>query len=280
MPTVNIEWSETAPAGKRQRVFDLEQPRIEGMPIHPSHRPGYSYFLHRRHEDDYRPDETGPRSGAAGVIVCMEHSGTHIDALCHQSDDLTLYGDVKVSPQVQTSRGFKLRAVEEIPPIIAPGVLLDMAAHLGVDALAPGYAVTAAELQACCAGQGVTVEAGDVVLVRTGNAQSWGDTERYLAGPGMASSASSWLADRGVLAVGADNMAWDVIGLYDAELGCMLPGHLILLARRGVYIIENVQLEELAAARHYRFGFICTPLKFVGATGSPVRPVAVVSEPA
>jgi kynurenine formamidase len=280
MPVVTVEWSETAPAGRRQRVFDLEQPRIEGMPIHPAHRPGYSYFLHRRHEDDYRPDETGPRTGAAGVIVCMEHSGTHIDALCHQADDLMLYGDVKVSPQVQTSRGFKLRAVEEIPPIIAPGVLLDMAAHQGVEALAPGYAVSDAELQACCARQGVTVQAGDVVLVRTGNAQIWSDTERYLAGPGMAGSASRWLAECGVLAVGADNMAWDVIGLLDSELGCMLPGHLILLARRGIYIIENLQLEQLAAAGHYRFGFICTPLKFVGATGSPVRPVAVVSEPA
>jgi kynurenine formamidase len=56
----------------------------------------------------------------------------------------------------------------------------------------------------------------------------------------------------------------------------MLPGHLILLVRHGIYIIENLMLEELAGARHYRFDFVCTPLKFVGATGSPVRPVAVV----
>ena len=71
------------------RVFDLEQPRSERMPIHHAHRQaGYSYLLHRHHEDDYEPEENGPRSGAAGIIICGEHTGTHIDALCHQSDDL------------------------------------------------------------------------------------------------------------------------------------------------------------------------------------------------
>ena len=73
-------------------------------------------------------------------------------------------------------------------------------------------------------------------------------------------------------------MAWDVPGLRDPELGCLMPGHLILLARRGIYIIENLALEELAAAGAYRFDLVCAPLKFVGATGSPVRPVAVVRD--
>jgi kynurenine formamidase len=72
-------------------------------------------------------------------------------------------------------------------------------------------------------------------------------------------------------------MAWDLPGVRDPELGCMVPGHLILLVRHGIYIIENLVLEDLAAAGVYSFDFICTPLKFVGATGSPVRPVAVVS---
>ena len=136
--------------------------------------------------------------------------------------------------------------------------------------------MTDEDLEACCEVQEVSVEPGDVALVRTGNARYWEDAERYLAGPGMAASASYWLADRGVVAVGADNMAWDVPGLRDPELGSLNPGHLILLARRGIYIIENLVLEDLAAAGAYRFDFICTPLKFVGATGSPVRPLAVV----
>ena len=210
------------------------------------------------------------------MIMCMEHTGTHIDALSHQADHLTLCGGIAVTAEVQTARGFTRHGVEQIAPIVAPGVLLDLTAHLGVELLAPGYAVSAAELAACCARQGVEIAPGDVALVYTGNELFWGDEARYLAGPGMAGAASRWLADQGVIAVGADNMAWDVIGLRDAEFGCALPGHLLLLAQRGIYIIENLRLGALAAAGVYRFGFVCTPLKFVGATGSPVRPIAIL----
>jgi kynurenine formamidase len=265
--------------GAVEHIFDLEHPRTERMPIHPAHKQaGYSYLLHRHHEDDYRPEETGPRSGAAGIIICGEHTGTHIDALCHQSDALVLYGGVSVNSEVQSSRGFTRHGVEEIPPIVAPGVLLDAVAREGVKSLEPGHAVTGEDLEACRENQGVAVEPGDVVLVRTGNARYWEDADRYLAGPGMATSASYWVAQRGVVAVGADNPAWDVPGMKDPDLGCMLPGHLILLARRGIYILENLNLDELAAAGHHRFDFVCTPLKLVGATGSPVRPLAIIPD--
>lgn len=258
-------------------IFDLEQPRAEGMPIHPAHQQaGYSYLLHRRHEDDYDPDESGPRTGAAGILVCGEHTGTHIDALSHQADALTLCGGIPVS-EVQTPHGFTEHGVEKIPPIVAPGILLDVAAMKGVDVLEPGHVVTDTDLEECCDRQGVEVSPGSVALVRTGNARFWRDEERYLDGPGMDGAASRWLADRGVVAVGADNMAWDVPGRWDEEAGCLMPGHLILLARRGVYIIENLALEELAAAGFHEFEFVCLPLKLVGATGSPVRPVARVS---
>lgn len=262
---------------EERRVFDLEQPRTIGMPIHPAHQQaGYSYLLHRHHEDEYRPAQDGPRTGAAGIIICGEHTGTHIDALCHQSDGLRLYGDIPVDGRVQTPRGFTRLGVEEIPPILASGVLLDVAASKQEDCLEPGYAVTVEDLEECCARQGVTVEPGSVVLVRTGNARHWDDPERYLAGPGISAEASRWLAGSRPLAVGADNVAWDVPGVKDPELGCTLPGHLILLAQSGIYIIENLMLEELASAGVHRFRFVCTPLKLVGATGSPVRPVAVL----
>ena len=72
-------------------------------------------------------------------------------------------------------------------------------------------------------------------------------------------------------------MAWDVIGLKDEALGCTLPGHIIMLARNGIYILQNLRLGELARSGQYTFDFICAPLKFVGATGSPGRPVAMSS---
>jgi len=255
------------------RVFDLEQPRTEDMPIHPSHKPGYSYALHRRHADS--AGEDGPRTGASGIIFCKEHSGTHIDALCHQAENMTLCGGIKVEPAVVNSKGFRVHSVDQIAPIVAPGVLLDLASQLGVESVSEGVAISADDLKACARRQGTQIAPGSVVVVYTGNERHWHDEARYLAGPGMHGDASRWLAAQHPLAVGADNMAWDIIGLKDEALGCTLPGHIIFLVRSGVYIIENLKLGELAAARQYAFTFVCAPLKFVGATGSPVRPLAL-----
>ena len=88
------------------RVFDLEQPRFAGMPMHPAHKPGYFYALHRRHRDSYRPEQFGPRSGSSGMLTMMEHSGTHIDALCHMACDMTMHGGVKVE-EAERADGYR-----------------------------------------------------------------------------------------------------------------------------------------------------------------------------
>jgi kynurenine formamidase len=142
--------------------------------------------------------------------------------------------------------------------------------------LPPRYSITADDLTSCAARQGVAVKPGDVLLVRTGFASLWGNEAAYLSAAGVAKSGTLWAAGCGVVAVGADNMAWDVPGERDPETGATLFAHLHLLAQKGVYIIENLMLDELARDRRWVFGFVGLPLKFVGATGSPLRPVALV----
>lgn len=253
------------------RVYDLEQSRQFGAPIHPAHAPGYVYTLHRRHEAGM-PEA---RTGASGFMYMADHAGTHIDALCHQAENLHLYGEREINVHVQTSTGFTQLGVETIDPIITRGVLLDVAGHAGVEFLTDG-AIGKDELETVARAQGVSIHAGDVVLVRTGNGAHWHDSERYLRASGMGSDASLWLAELGVKAVGADNMAWENVNYRDPESHVSLPGHLILLVRNGIYIIENVFLEDLAKDRRYEFTFVCIPLKLRGATGSPVRPIALV----
>jgi kynurenine formamidase len=257
------------------RVYDLEQPRFAGMPIHPAHKPGYFYALHRRHRDNYRPAADGPRSGASGVLTMMEHTGTHIDALCHQACDLILCGGVPAD-SVETTTGFRQLGIEEVPPLLGPGVLLDVAGWKGRDRLDPLASISAADLAACAHAQGSEVRSGDVLLVRTGFAILWHDEAAYLDAAGVAKSGSLWAAEHGVIAVGADNMAWDVPGERDPDTGATLFAHVCLLAQKGVYIIENLNLEALARDRCYRFAFVGIPLKFNGATGSPLRPLALV----
>src|SRR3954447_11439616 len=105
------------------RVYDLEQPRYAGLPIHPNHGPGVSLTLHRRHERG----AAEARTGASALLVMAEHTGTHIDALCHQAYDGRLYGGVEVTPRVQTPTGFTELAIDTVAPIVRRGVLLDVA---------------------------------------------------------------------------------------------------------------------------------------------------------
>ncbi len=257
------------------RVYDLEQPRYFGMPIYPSHKPGYHYALHRRHRDAYKPAEDGQRSGASGMLTMMEHTGTHIDALCHQACDLKLYGGVPIE-SVETAAGFTQLGVERISPIVARGVLLDIAGWKGQAPLPRRYSIPAGELSACAEAQNVAVRAGDVLLVRTGYGALWNDEAAYLDAAGVAKSGSVWAGERGVAAIGIDNMSWDTPGERDPDSGSLLFAHVYLLPRKGIYIMENLNLEELARDRRYEFAFLATPLKLVGATGSPIRPLAMV----
>jgi kynurenine formamidase len=259
----------------RARTFDLEQPRFAGMPIHPAHKPGYLYALHRRHRDTYRPQQHGPRSGSSGILTMMEHSGTHIDALCHQACDLRLHGNVAVE-DVERSDGFTAYGAETIAPIVGRGVLLDVAGWKQVELLPQNYAITADDLIGCARDTGITLNAGDVLLVRTGFATRWQDEAAYLNAAGVSKSANIWVAEQKVRAVGADNMAWDCMSERDPDTNMVLFGHAHLLVTHGIHIIENLNLEELASAGHREFCFIAIPLKFRGATGSPVRPLALV----
>jgi kynurenine formamidase len=259
----------------RARVIDLEQPRFAGMPVHPAHQPGYFYALHRRHRDTYRPDQHGPRSGSSGVLTMMEHSGTHIDALCHQACDLQFHGGIRVD-DVEKADGFKQLGAETIVPLIGRGVLLDVAGWRGVPMLPPASVISAEDLDACAVAQKVDIRAGDVLLVRTGFATCWHDTATYLNAAGVSKSANLWAAGKRVVAVGADNMAWDSMTERDPDTGMTLFGHVHLLVTHGIHILENLNLEALAASGRREFAFVGIPLKLRGATGSPIRPLALI----
>ncbi len=252
------------------RVIDLEYPRRAGDPIHSGHvPPGYSYLLHRHHQ----PVPGDARSSAAGVITQSDHAGTHIDALIHQAEDVHCFGG-RPAAQIQSGFGFREMGAETIAPIVARGVLIDLVRHRGAP-VPVRELIGLAEVREAARAQRVEPRSGDVVLVRTGNGSRWTqDAQAYLDGAGMAGEVSAWLAERRVRVVGADNVAWDQKD--NREEAYTLPGHVLLLVRAGIHILENLTLEELAEAGAHEFVVVCLPLKVVGATGSPVRPVALL----
>jgi len=253
------------------RVIDLEQPRFAGMPMFPANTPNYTFMLHRRHERGLES-----RTSAAGMILTADHAGTHVDALCHQAEDMHMFGGVAVTAANQDPGGVRVLSAEALPPIVRRGVLIDLVEARG-DRLPHRYLVERAELEAAAERQAVAVRPGDVLLIRTGWGAAWQDPD-YISGGGMARSSGEWAVERGVYAVGADNMSWDLPGYVDQVLGHSLPNHTLLLARAGILIFENLILEDLAASGAREFLFVSLPLKLVGATGSPTRPVAIIPQ--
>jgi kynurenine formamidase len=241
------------------------------MPMFPANNPNYAFMLHRRHEEGLES-----RTSAAGMILTADHAGTHVDALCHQAENMVMFGGVPVSAENQGPGGLTALTAETLPPIIRRGVLIDLVAARG-GRLPPRYLVERDELAAVADQQGVDVRPGDVLLVHTGWGAAWRDPD-YITGGGMARSSGEWAVERQVYAVGADNMSWDLPGYTDPVLGHSLPNHTLLLARAGILIFENLLLEDLAATGAREFAFVSLPLKLVGATGSPTRPVAIIAQ--
>jgi kynurenine formamidase len=257
------------------RVYDLGRAMEVGMPQSPNH-PQFRIALSRRHGDAIRADGG---SAASELIVTGGHVGTHIDALSHVSHEGRLHGGLDAA-EAQRGGRFSELGVETIAPMVCRGWLLDVPAALGVPACAPGYEITPDDLATAAAQQDVYPQPGDVILIRTGWARRWDDREAYVGHdsgvPGPGEAGARWLAALRPRAVGADSIAFE--HLAPGAGHALLPAHRVLLVEYGIHIIETLNLEELAHARVHEYAFVLAPLPLVGATGSPVRPLAVVSD--
>jgi kynurenine formamidase len=256
-------------------IFDLSQPTFVGMPQSSMH-PKFQLTLQRRHGDLVRPDGG---SGANELIVTGGHVGTHIDAFAHISHHGRLHGDVDAA---EAQRGGRLRehGAETIAPLLCRGVLLDIPRVKDLRRCIDDYEVTRADLESALKLTGTTLREGDAVLIRTGWAQLYGDPvafeglKRGTPGPGL--EGADFLADFKPRAVGSDTIPLERIPPDEAVPS--LPVHRLLLVDRGIHIIEILNLEEIAEKKVSVFTFFLSPLKIVGATGAPARPLAIRSK--
>jgi kynurenine formamidase len=255
------------------RMIALDHPLQKGMPIYPTHPP-FHITLNNRHGDINRGCGF---SSSNELIITSTHTSTHIDALSHVSENGMLHGGVDAAKAQQGTELFKEHGVETIEPIFRRGVLLDIARTKGVDVLAPAQEVTVGDLEAAQKHAGVVIHPGDVILIRTGWTRHWTDSRKYLGldsegTPGVAASGAEWLAAKKPFAVGNDTAGFEQI----VQTSITMDAHRILIAQNGIHIIENLDLEELAACGRADFAFVTLPLRIKGATGSPLRPVALV----
>ncbi len=283
---------------KSGKVYDLETERFKGMPVWSGHT-GFELLAYaspkgRQNMKGSRIDksvnwyETGewldePTNKAeyhmglnTELMSSSMHIGTHMDALSHftTGDDNHWYNGFS-GDRYSTNFGPAKCDIVSTPPMVMRGVLLDMAGYKGVTSIPNNYIVTAEDCEGCAAWEGVTLKAGDAVLVRLGN--DWPNDRCGDAGLGV--SAARYLVEEGGAIVVGDDMA--CVDGFNADGSSSVPEHPqpvhhYLLIQQGVHILEYVQLDELAKDKVYEFCFICNVSKVRGATGMFVRPIAIV----
>jgi kynurenine formamidase len=263
------------------KVYDLGVEYFIGMPSWQAvGDPRYQLWLTHTPRGTAVDDPVGvgraqnEHVGYTGAAVSMyTHTGTHIDALNHFGLGGKIWNNFAADEHLG-DRGWQKTGAETIPPIVARGVLIDVAAAHGAAELPPGYRVRANDLRAALVKQGTWLREGDVVLVRTGRMRAYEDAAAYMAeSPGLSLDAAQFLVEAGAMIIGADNLSFEA---FPSEVeGNYVPVHTYLLAQHGVPILELVDLEALAQDRVYEFAFIASSLKLRGADAAPLRPIAI-----
>ena len=241
--------------------------------------PPFTLGLHTSHKATTGLIPGGIAFAADMMFFSGQHGAPTIDALGHVSDNGKLYGGLNAAAS-EGANGLSALGIENYPreKLVNRGVLLDVARHKGVSALEAGYEITPADLEATAAAEGVEVREGDSVLIRTGYGQFYNkDRAKFMAArPGPGADAANWLASKRIFLTGSDHLTYEVF----PEKGTIFPVHRILIADHGIYLVENMNLEELAEALAQRGGhefvLVLNPLRIKGATASPLNAFALL----
>lgn len=275
---------------RRGRVFDLGVLYSRNSFKWPGHSPGEIMTFRSpegvKRQGDVAAFAAGNTVGAAwhsGALFINDNVATQLDGLGHITvgDDNHWYNGFR---EADWGGNFGIRkcGADTIPPIVARGVLIDVAGAKGVASLPSHYAISVADIDAALRRQGVDVCPGDVALVRTGTLSHWGVDGADHAVLGQHDSAGLDLAAIRYLVEqkGALLLATDTSGLEQAPAppgsSSPIPGHHYLLVEQGIHIGEFHYLEDLAKEKVYEFCYIAVTNKIAGtASGFCLRPLAL-----
>ncbi|MBD3628528.1 cyclase family protein [Cyclobacterium sp.] len=264
------------------KIYDLSVEYFVGMPsFHALGDPAYQFWMTHTPKGTLTDNPNGlgeamnsKVSYTGDAISMYTHMGTHIDALNHFGLNGKVWNGFSADDFLG-DKGWKKTGAETIPPVIGRGVLIDILVLKQVDQLPDNYRIDSSDLKEALAKQGVSLQRGDIVLIRTGQARHYEQATKYLDQyPGINLDAVKWLVeDQGIMLLGADNLSFEAFPPEREDN--WVPVHTYLLAEKGVMFIEQMNLESLAEDGVYEFAFIGTSLKLRGASAAPMRPIAI-----
>jgi kynurenine formamidase len=243
--------------------------------------PPFTLGLQTSHKQTSGMIPGGIAFAADMMFFSGQHGSPNIDALGHISDNMKLFGGVDAAAN-EGATGLLALGIEHYPKerFINRAVLLDVARFKNVEALVPGQEISAQDLEGTAKAEGVEIQPGDSVLIRTGYGKFFEADRAKYSGfrPGPGEEAARWLVRKRVFLAGDDQMSFEVV----PEKGTIFPCHRILIADNGIYIVENLNLEELARAlaesRVYEFALILNPPRIKGATGAAANAFAIIPQ--
>ena len=262
------------------KVYELGQVYEEGMPLFGSR--SYSMILPSKGtawgdnklvgNDEFLATQIGQVGtqfdglGHIGQEVVMENGST----------ELVFYNGY-TAREMDTYSGLSKLGIEHVKPIITRGILIDIAGYKNTDRLPNSYEVTVEDVLGALEKQGikeVDIKPGDALLFRYGWSTLWKKPDEYNTNPpGIGLAVARWAAEKKVTMVGSDSWCTEVIP--SPVEGLVFPVHQELMMKNGIFNLENMCFDELMKDDIKEFLFIVTTIRFKGATGSPVRPIAI-----
>lgn len=248
---------------------------VETGPTSPAYPPrNYKITILQLDDGTGTPSGSNKLTGNDDLLQTWVGVGSQLDGLGHIGIDHTYYNGVPAKDFVKVP-GLTKFSISDLPPIVTRGVLLDFVAFKGKGMLPAGMAINSADIKAATDAQGVTIKKGDVVILHTGwLAMATQDPAAFIAAePGLGVDGAKYLAAAGVVAVGADTFALEVMPHETA--GQSFPVHQELIPKHGIYILENMDTRELAKDKGYEFLFVLGQPRLVGAVQAIINPVAI-----
>lgn len=201
--------------------------------------------------------------------------GPQLDGLGHMGEANEYYNCNRAADFVEIN-GLKKLGTEKMPPLVGRGILLDMARHFGVEVMAAGQGIGPADIKAAAKAQGVQIRQGDVVLFHTGwtDAKLESSPQAWAAGePGLTNEAAAYLASLNPMAVGADTWGLEAIPAIAGDKA--FYGHVELLKKNGIYILETMNTGRLAREQVREFMFVLGQARIKGTVQMIINPVAM-----
>ncbi|WP_337860801.1 cyclase family protein [Ferroplasma sp.] len=262
---------------EKGKVYRMSHTVFNGMADRPTHGPYFFDLLLRPYDNGFTEKYENKYGPSLGRIEMCDHTGTHLDALSHMAYNNKFYNNINVN-EIITNTGYKKLGIENAGPAVTKGIMVDAAEANGTDVLEGGYAITENEVKKFLKDNNIDLEPGDAIFFHTGASKFFSEPEKYDKfydiSAGIGYKLAKYLEHMKVSITGSDTPSSEVVPPENANT--RLPVHQYLIAKAGIYIIDNLSLHRMAKDKVYKFLFVCSPIPFKGATASPVSPLAII----